>query len=121
MPRAKLWHVPLIDNVCNENRDNLLLDHPHKHDCLNLLYEVESTTTTWEHINTIMLQNVGLEYIHNVYELSIDPTIRYLHAAMWLKAVQQGNYNSWPLSNVTNVTRYFPVSEEMQKGHMLGQ
>jgi hypothetical protein len=43
---------------------------------------VESTTTTWEHINNIMLQTIGQEYIHNVYELpSIEPTIRYLHAA----------------------------------------
>jgi hypothetical protein len=54
-PRAKLWHVPLIDNVHNENTDTLLLDHPYKHDCLNSLYKVESTTTTWEHINAIML------------------------------------------------------------------
>jgi hypothetical protein len=55
-PRAKLWRVPLADTVCNENTDTLLLDHPHKHDCLNLLYKVESTTTTQEHINAIMLQ-----------------------------------------------------------------
>jgi hypothetical protein len=81
-PWAKLWRVPLIDNVHNKNTDTLLLDHPHKHDCLNSLYQVESTTTTWEHINTIMLQTIGREYIHNVYKLpSIEPTIRYLHAA----------------------------------------
>jgi hypothetical protein len=61
--------------------DTLLLDHPHKHDCLNLLYKVGSTTTTWEHINAIMLQTIGQEYIHNMYKLpSIEPTIRYLHA-----------------------------------------
>jgi hypothetical protein len=61
----------------------LLLDHPHKHDCLNLLYKVESTTTTQEHINAIMLQTIGREYIHNVYELpSIELTIRYLHMVM---------------------------------------
>ncbi len=94
-PRAKLWHVPLVDNIHNENMDTLILDHPHKHDCLNLLYEMESTTTTWEHINAIMLQTIGREYIHNVYELpSIEPTIRCLHAAAgfpveetWLKAI----------------------------------
>jgi hypothetical protein len=94
-PWAKLWCVPLMDNVWNENMDNLLLDHPHIHDYLNLLYKVESTTTTWEHINAIMLQTIGWEYIHNVYELpSIEPTTRYLHAAMgfpveetWLKAI----------------------------------
>ncbi len=53
-PRAKLWCIPLDDYVCNENTDTLLLDHPHKHDCLILLYKVESTTTTREHINAIM-------------------------------------------------------------------
>jgi hypothetical protein len=95
-PWAKLWCVPLVDNVCNENTDTLLLDHLHKHDCLNLLDKVESTTTTREHIKAIMLQTIGREYIHNMYELSsIEPTIRYLHAAAgfpmeetWLKAIQ---------------------------------
>jgi hypothetical protein len=81
-PQAKLWRVPLVDNIRNKNMDTLLLDHPHKHDCLNLLFEVTSTTTTWEHINAIMLQTIGQEYIHNVYELpSIEPTIRHLHVA----------------------------------------
>jgi hypothetical protein len=56
---------------------------------------------------------------------NIEPTIKYLHAAVgfqvekrWQKAIQWGNYNSWPLINVTNVTRYFPESEETQKQHM---
>jgi hypothetical protein len=94
-PWAKLWRVPLVDNIWNENTDTLLLDHPHKHDCLNLLYKVEFTTITWDHINSIMLQAIGQEYIHNVYELPrIDATIRYLHAAAgfpveetWLQAI----------------------------------
>jgi hypothetical protein len=83
---------------------------------------MESTTTTWEHMNTIMLQTISREYIHNMYELpKIEPTIRYLHAAagflvekMWLKAIQRGNYNFWPLVNITNVAH-------MQKGHMCNQ
>jgi hypothetical protein len=65
-PQAKLWHVPLVDNVRNDNMIILLLDHPHKNDCLNLLYKVESTTITGEHINAIMLKAIGWEYIHNV-------------------------------------------------------
>ncbi len=100
-PQAKLWCVPLVDNARNENTDTLLLDHPHKHDCLNLLYEVESTTTTWEHIDASMFQTIGWDYIHNVYELSsIEPAIRYLHGEAGflveetlIKAVRQGNYN----------------------------
>jgi hypothetical protein len=80
---------------------------------------VESTTTTQEHINTIMSQAIGQEYIHDVSKLpSIEPTIRYLYVGAWflvketwLKAIQEGNYNSWPLINVTNVACYFPESE----------
>jgi hypothetical protein len=74
--------------------DTFLLHHLHKHVCLNLLYEVESTTTIREHIVTIMLHTIVWEYIHNVFELpSIESTIKYLHAVagfqveeMWLKA-----------------------------------
>jgi hypothetical protein len=40
-PQVKLWCVSLVNNIRNENTDTLLLDHPHKHDCLNLLYEVD--------------------------------------------------------------------------------
>ncbi len=118
-----------MDNICNEKTDTLILDQPHKPDCLNLLYEVESTTITQEYINAIMIQAIGQEYIHNVYKLpSIEQTIRYLHAVAgfpveetWLKAIHQGNYNSWPLINVTNVACFVPESEEIQKGHMHGQ
>jgi hypothetical protein len=75
------------------------------------------------------VQTISWEYIHNVYELpSIEPTIRYLRVAAgfpveetWLKAIRWGNYNSWPLINVTNAAHYFPESEEMQKGYMRGQ
>ena len=64
--------------------------------------------------------------INNVYELpSIEPAIRYLHGAAglptkatWLKSISKGSYLSWPLVNVKNVSKYFPESEETQKGHM---
>jgi hypothetical protein len=84
-----------MDNIRNENTDTLLLDHPHKHDCLYLLYKVESTTTTREHINAIMLQTIGPEYTHNISKLpTIEAKIRNLHAVAgflvgetWLKAI----------------------------------
>jgi hypothetical protein len=123
MPKGQTVACPPCDNIHSKNTDFLLLDHLHKHDCPNLLYKVEPTTTTWEHINAIMLQTIGREYIHKVYDLpSIEPTIRCLHGAAgfpvektWLTDIQRGNYNSWPLINITNVTRYFPESEEMQR------
>lgn len=90
---------------------------------------MESTPITRVHINAIVSATRGNEYIHNVYELpSIEPTIRYHHVAVgfsteesWLQAIRWGNYNSWPLINIKNVARYFPESEENQKGHMRGQ
>ncbi len=64
-----------------------------------------------------------------MYELpSIGQTIRYLHAAAgypvkatWLKAIRNGNYNTWPLITVATVSKHFPESEETQLGHMRGQ
>ncbi len=64
-----------------------------------------------------------------MYKLpSIEPTIRYLHAAVgypvkatWLKAIRSGNFSTWPLINVKNVAKHFPESEETQFGHMRGQ
>ena len=70
----------------------------------------------------------AMEVINNVYKLpSIKQSIRYLHAATghpkrptWLKAISQGNYNSWPLLTVHNARKYFPKLEETQLGHMRG-
>ena len=67
--------------------------------------------------------------INNVYELpNIEPSIRYPHGAAgfptkatWLKDIRKVSYPSWPLVNVKNVSKYFPESEETQKGHMKSQ
>ena len=66
------------------------------------------------------------EAINNVYELpSTKNAILYWHAMTgfppqmtWIKAIQAGNYNSWSLIMVQNINKYFPESDEMQKGHM---
>ena len=60
------------------------------------------------------------EAINNVYDLlSIECTIRYLHAAAGFptkrtrtKAIKSGNYLTWPFLTVKNVNKYFPESEE---------
>jgi hypothetical protein len=65
----------------------------------------------------------------NVYNLpSIPQTIRYLHAAAgyptedsWIKAIKAGNYISWPGLTEKAVRKYFPESDETQKGHMKRQ
>jgi hypothetical protein len=76
-----------------------------------------------------MCKNHCQEYLNNVHELpSVEPTIWYRHGvagfptkASWLKAICKGKYLSWPLINEKNVAKYFPESEETQKGHMHGQ
>ncbi len=103
--------------------------HPRKHESLNATYTVEFTSIMRAHIVSAMSVARGNKYIHNIYKLpSIEPTIRYLYAAMgfptkesWLRAVRWGNYNSWPLINVKNVAWHFPKSEETQKVPMRGQ
>jgi hypothetical protein len=107
-PRDKLWHVPLVPNVQNLNTDTILLDHPLGHSSLHTMYEVANTTLTCQHIDANSSLAHCRKYIHNVYELpSLEPTVRYLHAAAgfppkstWLKAVRQGNYSTWPLINI---------------------
>jgi hypothetical protein len=103
----------------------ILLDHPLGHLSLHPGYEVANTTLTCQHIDASALAH-RQEYLHNVYKLpSLEPTVHYLHAAAislpkatWLKAVQQGNYSTWPLINVKNFAKYFPELEETQMGHL---
>jgi len=93
------------------------------------MYTIETNQISHDHVALQMCKNHRQEYLHNVYELpSIEPTIRYLHGVAgfptktsWLKAIRKGNYLSWPLINVKNIAKYFPESEETQKGHMRGQ
>ncbi len=128
-PCGKLWCVQLVTDVCNLNTDMILLDHPLGHSSLHAMYEVSNTTLTRQHIDAISALAHYWEYLHNVYELqSLEPTVRYLHAAAgfppkatWLKAVRQVNYSTWPLINVKNVAKYFHELEETQMGHMQGQ
>jgi len=128
-PRTKLWHVPLVPIVTNLNMDILILDHPSGQNSLNTLYTIEMNQISCKHVALQMCKNHRQEYLHNVYELpSVEPAIQYLHGAAgfstktsWLKAIRKGNYLSWPLINIKNVAKYFPESEETQKGHMRGQ
>jgi len=95
---------------------------------MNSLYKVPSSAAMLEHIELFSRPNPH-EAINNVYELpSIKKAVRYLHSAAgfptkatWLRSIRAGNYLSWPLINVKNVYKYFPESEETQKGHMRNQ
>ena len=128
-PRDKLWRVPLVPTIGNINTDTILLDAPTGYASLNAIHEVANTVVTRQHIDANMKPPPRPEYLQNVYELpSIGQTIRYLHAAAgypvkatWLKAIRNGNYNTWPLITVATVSKHFPESEETQLGHMRGQ
>jgi hypothetical protein len=128
-PHQKMWCVPLVPIVTNLNTDTLLLDHPLGLDSLNAMYAVSSSTVARNHVVLHLCKLAQRDHIHNAYKLpSVRPTIQYLHGAAgfptrmsWLKAIRHGNYLSWPLINVKNVTKFFPKSEETQKGHMQGQ
>ena len=95
---------------------------------MDSLYKVPSSATILEHIKLFSRLNLS-EAINNVYELpSIEKAVQYLHGAAgfptkatWLRSIRTGNYLTWPLINVKNVYKYFPESEETQKGHMRNQ
>ena len=65
----------------------------------------------------------------NVYNLPSTPqAIRYLHAAAgfpakesWVKAINNGNYVTWPGLSAEMVSKHFPESVETQKGHLKKQ
>jgi len=69
------------------------------------------------------------EEISNVYNLpSISQTIKYHHASAgypvedtWIKAINAGNYATWPGITSAAIQKHFPESDEMQKGHMKWQ
>ena len=56
----------------------------------------------------------------------MEALVRYMHAAAgfpvrstWLKAIKNGNFNSWPELTYNNAAKYCPQSIETMKGHMV--
>ena len=66
------------------------------------------------------------EVVNNVYELpSTKKVIRFLHAALGFptkatltKAINKSNLAMFPGLTAENVNKFFPESDETQKGHM---
>ena len=60
-----------------------------------------------------------------MYELKLQPKlVRYYHAVagfptkpLWLKAIKNKKYASWPGLTWEAVNKHFPESEETLKGH----
>ena len=63
----------------------------------------------------------------SAYDLtSVEALIRYFHAAAGfpvqdtgIKAIQAGNFRSWPGHTLQNATKYCPMSKETIKGYMV--
>ncbi|KAL7526150.1 hypothetical protein ACHAWF_001648, partial [Thalassiosira exigua] len=68
----------------------------------------------------------ALERANSVYDLpSVEQGIKWMHAvcgypvkSTWLKAIKAGNFQGWPLLNKQNVTKYYPHTAEIPKGHL---
>ena len=128
-PRERLWRIPLTSNVKNISTYTLLLYIPDGSNTLNALYSVPPVSAMRRHIDAMQECPLPGEAINHVYGLpSAETALRYLHEATgfptkatWLKAARKGNFLSWPLVNVKNVHKYFPKSEETQRGHMSSQ
>ena len=66
------------------------------------------------------------EVVNNVYELpSTQQVVRFLHAALGfpvkstlIKAINHGNLATFPGLTVASVNKFFPESDETQKGHL---
>ena len=101
--RNGLWRFPLKSIVENENTDTKLC--------------------TQEETNAILQECVA-----NVYDLpSTEALVKYLHLhaaagfptkTTWLKAIKAKYYATWPGLTEFAVRKYFPESEETQRGHM---
>ena len=101
----KLWRIPLVDMVQNQNTDTIIVNRP--------VTEFLPNRPPTE------------EAIYNVYELKTTPElVRYHHAAagfptkpQWIVAIKHKQYASWLGLSVEAVRRHFPESDETHKGH----
>lgn len=99
-----LWRIPLCNEVNNLNTETMLLT------------EEQMNAAFGESINSV--QNLPSKTEH----------VKYLHAALgfptketMLTATRAGFLATWPSLNVTTINKYFPESNETQKGHMKHQ
>ena len=109
-PKSGLWRIPLLptirqDTVNNMNTETVLVNKPPT--------------------EFLPQRPPPAEAIANVYELKTQPElVRYYHAAAgfptkptWLKAIKNNHYASWTGLTYEGVSKHFPESEEMHKGH----
>ncbi len=102
-PMTGMWCIPLVDLVRNKNTEMVIVNRP----LSELLPACPPPTVA----------------IYNVYELKTQPKlVHYYHAAagfptnpMWLKAIKNKQFASWPglMANVVN--GHYPDSDKTPK------
>ena len=121
-PYTKLWRIPIQTHIINLTTQTILPNGPTGVDSKNKRYVVPNTVAFLEQINLFTQEPAHppqTDTINNVYERPIiGRTVWYLHAAAsfptkvtWMKSIRNGNYLSWPIINVQNVSKHFPESE----------
>jgi hypothetical protein len=101
----ELFWIPLVPVVRNNNTETILVKRPPS--------------------EYLPARPPPQEAVFNVYELKTQPElVRYLHASagfptkpMWLRAVKNRQYASWPGLTPEAIAKHFPESEETLKGH----
>jgi len=101
----ELFWIPLVPIVRNNNTETILIKQPPS--------EYQPARPPPQ------------DAVFNVYELKTEPElVRYLHASagfptkpMWLRAVKNRQYASWPGLTPKAIAKHFPESKETLKGH----
>ena len=115
----------------------------HDSDSVDFIFKDQALLQAWRDINGMWqiplqqqtnsvldaLAKSKEEMINNVYELpSTEKAILFLHAALGfpvkstlIKAINNGNLATSPGLTISNVNKFFPESDETQKGHMKQQ
>jgi hypothetical protein len=101
----KLWRIPFVDMVQNQNTDTIIVN--------------------WPPTEFLPNQPPPEEAIHNIFELKTTPKlVRYHHASagfstkpQWIGAIKNKQYASWPGLSVDAARRHFPELDETHKCH----
>ncbi len=102
---TKLWSIPLVAAVKNNNTDTVIVN--------------------WPPTEFISKRPPPMDAIHKIYEFKTQPDLaRYYQAAAGfptkptsIKAIRNKQFALWPGLTVDAVKCHYPDSEETPKGH----
>ena len=112
---SRLWRITTLQDAHRQNELSV-------QNIMGTVQAVMADDTQEFMCEELMVKNLT----GNVYDLpSVVSTVRYLHAALGfptksslLKAVRKGYLATFPGLAVNAINKYFPESDETQKGHM---